>query len=231
MSNLRRVPLTDEPVVFVPSRDAAKGGAKCPFCPGNETQTRAEVAAFRDGGDAGDSHWRVRAFANISPIVEAPHGAHEVIVDDRRHDVVISSESLQMYRDRFSYHEQQQSVNAIALFKNVGSVAGASIEHPHAQLVALGETPPRLRRMWANAWAHHRDSHECYWCALLDGEKIYSNGTFSIVRSPVPRFAGEMLVIPKRHQPTFADLSAHDASTSRPALVAEDEDSGRRLVM
>ena len=73
-----------------------------------------------------------------------------------------------MYRDRFAYYEAQPWVNA----------------------VALDETPPRLRRLSANAWAHHRGARVCYWCALAHTENVYANGRFVVVRSPVPRFAG-----------------------------------------
>ena len=135
--------------------------------------------------------------ALLHPIVEAPHGAHEVIVDDRKHDVVLSSESLQMYRDRFAYYEAQPWVNA----------------------VALDETPPRLRRLSANAWAHHRGARVCYWCALAHTENVYANGRFVVVRSPVPRFAGEIFVIPKFPQTMRRHSSTHFPPCNRVSVT------------
>lgn len=221
-----RVRFTDETVIFSPARAVRKDGAACPFCPGNESKTRPEVAAVRERGSANDASWRVRAFPNLHPIVEPPHGAHEVIVDDREHGVVVSAESLLVYRDRFAEYEAQPWVGAVTIYKNMGTLGGASIAHPHAQLVALAETPPRLRRLWANAWAHHRDEHECFWCVAAARDPVYENGSFAVATPAVPRFAGELQIIPKRHQPSFAGLSATEATAFIDAFASVQPELG-----
>jgi len=114
--------------------------------------TPPEVA--RVGGGAPDTPgWRVRVVPNLYPIVGAEHGVpgvHEVVVLSPGHDRQLDALSLdgataavRALRDRAAYHLDRGFVHAQPLV-NHGRPAGASIEHPHAQLVALGFSPPRV---------------------------------------------------------------------------------------
>jgi UDPglucose--hexose-1-phosphate uridylyltransferase len=49
-------------------------------------------------------------------------------------------------RDRAAYHLGAGLVHAQPIL-NQGRASGASIEHPHAQLIALGFTPPHVERL------------------------------------------------------------------------------------
>jgi UDPglucose--hexose-1-phosphate uridylyltransferase len=126
--------------------------ASCPFCPEHETMTPPEVA--RVGAGAPDTPgWQVRVVPNLFPIVGAAHGVpgvHEVVVLSPGHDRQLDALSLDAataavsaLRDRAAYHLAGGFVHAQPLV-NHGRAAGASIEHPHAQLVALGFTPPQV---------------------------------------------------------------------------------------
>jgi UDPglucose--hexose-1-phosphate uridylyltransferase len=123
--------------------------ATCPFCAGNESETPPEVA--RIGGGMPDTPgWEVRVVPNLYPIVgDGVDGAHEVVVFSPQHDADFSALDpehacavLAMLRDRSRVHLERGSVYAQA-FVNSGKAAGASIEHPHAQLVTLPIVPPR----------------------------------------------------------------------------------------
>jgi UDPglucose--hexose-1-phosphate uridylyltransferase len=119
----------------------------CPFCPGHESETPPEVA--RIGPGAPDTPgWRVRAVPNKYPIEP---GAHEVVILSPAHDRDFGAlddtaaiESLTLLRDRAAFHMAEGAVYTQA-FINSGKAAGASIEHPHAQLVALDAVPPRAQ--------------------------------------------------------------------------------------
>jgi len=78
------------------------------------------------------------------------HGAHEVVVLSPRHDADLAvldagaaSEAMRMLRDRAAFHLDAGRVHVQA-FVNHGRLAGASLEHPHAQLVALDFVPPAV---------------------------------------------------------------------------------------
>lgn len=117
--------------------EAEKNGGKCVFCPGNESLNPLEL--YRLGGEAGDSNWQVRVIANKYPITDL----HEVIVHSPDHekdfDQLPSHQVeliLKTYRARYLYHTQNQN-GQVLIFNNHDVHAGASIKHPHSQLVVV----------------------------------------------------------------------------------------------
>jgi len=107
----------------------------CPFCEGNEKLTPKEV--FRIGkGNPGEPGWDVRVVENKYPITDF----HEVFIhapqeDDLHHlPPEHIAQVFQAFRERYNYYSKQAHV---IIFCNRGEHAGASIRHPHSQLVAL----------------------------------------------------------------------------------------------
>src|SRR5690349_11176166 len=117
--------------------------SSCPFCEGNESETPPEVARIGSGAP-NTPGWTVRVVPNLYPIVgDGIDGAHEVIVlsPEHGHDFgALSREAaidvFATLRDRSRFHLERGSAYAQP-FVNYGRTAGASIEHPHAQLVTL----------------------------------------------------------------------------------------------
>jgi UDPglucose--hexose-1-phosphate uridylyltransferase len=166
MPELRRDELTGRWVLVAPGRAArphtfgssardAPGPDACPFCPGNEHLTPPEV--YRTGGGAPDTPgWRVRVVPNLYPIVGGTDagpgatGAHEVVVLSPAHESSFArldrqqaTEVLTVLRDRARHHlAAGRAFVQVAI--NHGRAAGASIEHPHAQIVALDLVPPAV---------------------------------------------------------------------------------------
>lgn len=108
----------------------------CPFCPGNEAMTPPEV--YRIGQGAADQGgWDVRVVPNKYPITDI----HEVIIHSPSDTDDIEELPLQQvtkiftaYRDRYRAHEKNGQV---MIFCNHGLSAGASLGHPHSQLVVV----------------------------------------------------------------------------------------------
>jgi UDPglucose--hexose-1-phosphate uridylyltransferase len=123
--------------------------ATCPFCAGNERETPPEVAR-RGGGDPDTPGWSLRVVPNKYPIVgDGVAGAHEVVIFSPAHDAdwgALSDDAaaavLVAARDRARFH-LARGCEYVQVFVNQGKGAGASIEHPHAQVVALDAVPPR----------------------------------------------------------------------------------------
>lgn len=129
-------------VVIAPSRtkrpdDAALTKAHvCPFCTGNEAITPPEVFRIGEGPKDG-SGWQVRVVPNLYPITDI----HEVIIHspDDVHDLeelpldqVVRV--MEAYRQRYRTH---QETGQVMIFCNHGLHAGASLGHPHSQLVVV----------------------------------------------------------------------------------------------
>lgn len=134
----------------------------CPFCAGKEDMTPPEV--HRTGeGEPETRGWRVRVVPNLYPIVdrrkgdetsvpgsEPVTGAHEVVVLSPQHNLTYgqldddaATEVLTVVRDRVRFH-LDAGHGYVQAFVNQGKAAGASIAHPHGQVVALDLVPPAV---------------------------------------------------------------------------------------
>ncbi len=110
--------------------------SKCPFCPGNESATPPEVYRFGPG-EKDAPGWQVRVVPNKYPITDT----HEVFIHSPSHTDDVDrlpldqvTRILTVYRDRYRAHEQD---GQILIFCNHGYHAGASLAHPHSQLVVV----------------------------------------------------------------------------------------------
>jgi len=109
---------------------------KCPFCEKNESITPSEV--FRIGkGETNNPGWKVRVVTNKYPITDY----HEVIIHSPNHQKNIEELSpkhisliLHAYKERFNFYRK---TGQVLIFCNSGAHAGASQDHPHAQLVVI----------------------------------------------------------------------------------------------
>lgn len=176
MPELRHDDVHGRAVVVAPERGArphtvaapATPGppGRCPFCPGHEHETPPEVART-GGGEPDGPGWRSRVVPNKYPIVApAPAGAegsatgaHEVVVLDPDHRATLGDlgvervvEVLGLLRDRSRVHLDAGRALPVP-FVNQGRDAGASIEHPHAQLVVLDRVPVAVDATLARAAA------------------------------------------------------------------------------
>lgn len=127
-------------VIIAPGRiarpsDQAGAARPCPFCKGNESLTPPEV--YRVGDITNPTEWKVRVVPNKYPITDI----HEVIIhsqDDKADIPDLSVEQLQnlmrTYRQRYNAHREDGNV---LIFCNYGERAGASLKHPHSQLVVV----------------------------------------------------------------------------------------------
>jgi len=108
----------------------------CPLCPGNEKMTPPEV--FRLGkGKPDEPGWQVRVIPNKYPITDF----HEVIIHSPSENSDIENLSLshvelliKSYRERFNFYKKRGQV---LIFCNHGEHSGASLKHPHSQLVVI----------------------------------------------------------------------------------------------
>ncbi len=121
----------DRPVEY---KDKA---AVCPFCEGNESMTPPEAYRIGGEGEWNKPGWQVRVVPNLFPITDT----HEVIIHSPSHHKDIEdfelpqvTRILTVYRMRFVKHMEDGQV---IIFSNHGEHAGASLSHPHTQLVVI----------------------------------------------------------------------------------------------
>lgn len=121
----------------VQMRRTGKEPAVCVFCPGNEHLTPPE--SYRLGGEGvwNKPGWKVRVVPNKYPITDI----HEVIIhspDDQADLDTLPTDQVKLVimacRQRYQTHSDHGSV---LIFNNRGEHAGASLKHPHSQLVVI----------------------------------------------------------------------------------------------
>jgi len=205
---------------------------QCPFCPGHEAQTRSTIAAVPAAGE-----WSARAFANRRPalVVEeqssvrrglfAAHGgvgAHEVIVESRLHaplhdqPVAQTERALSLAVQRLSDLRRDPRLVSIHWFRNVGAAAGASQEHPHAQVVALPLVPAAQQSRAARAHEHHARTGQGLLAAVLaaevaSGERVVGAFGPVVALCPfAPRAPFEVWLVPQRAMGSLAGSTASE---------------------
>ena len=212
--------------------------AFCPFCEANETKTPPEIFSFRKRGTLPDQPgWRVRVVPNKFPALDRgtppskPQrglfqsmpgvGVHEVVIETPDHEKELSDlpvtqvrEVLLAFQERIKNIEGELQYQYVQIFKNKGKEAGASLSHPHSQIVATPIVPKRLKEELYGAERLHKQFHECIFCRMIkeDLEKCHdrlvAKNTHFVALTPfASRFPFEMGLYPLRHSPHYSKLT------------------------
>jgi len=211
--------------------DNTKDG--CPFCEGNESKTPPEIFAIRNpNSQANSPGWDVRVVPNKFPALRIEGemekmgvgiydrmngiGAHEVIIETPEHDKKMEMHSIEglakvfeAYRVRVKDLENDQRFRYILIFKNEGVSSGATLAHPHSQLIATPVTPKRVKEELEGSQQYYEYKDRCVFCDVLKEEQrqkvrvVYENEHFLSFCPFASRFPFEVMILPKRHDPDF----------------------------
>jgi UDPglucose--hexose-1-phosphate uridylyltransferase len=208
------------------------GGEFCPFCEGQEHLAGREILAWRSSGAPNTPGWRVRVVANRLPAlrVESHYaepagglfqtlgglGAHEVIIESPVHDAQwsqMSAEDIRMvlwaWRERMRDLRRDIRLRTFLVVKNVGVAAGATLDHPHSQLLALPFIPLHLDDALAAARVRHERMGRCVFCAVVEDELdrdvrvVSSDGDTVAISAFASRVPFETWILPRRHLSAF----------------------------
>lgn len=223
------------------NKDVKEETGDCPFCPGNETDTPPEVYSIRDENSQTESSWRVRVFPNKFPaldedgtssVIESDlfktmggFGFHEVVAETPLHDVRLEDlpvEDIQLiiqtYLERLSTFSEHPEIKYVSMFRNQGERAGASLTHPHSQIMATTFVPKLVRTEFKQASSFYRDKGSCLYCNLIEEEKrvservILENEGFIALSPFGARFPYETHLLPKKHQMGFQEITEEETS-------------------
>ncbi|MFP5578928.1 MAG: galactose-1-phosphate uridylyltransferase [Acidimicrobiia bacterium] len=204
----------------------------CPFCPGNEEETPPSLEEYGSNGA-----WSVRvvpnkypAFAgaepmrvtNLGPVFTQANasGIHEVLVlspehdqswadlDDKQAGLVMAA-----IRDRMEDHGRQAGTRYTQAIVNAGRAAGASLEHPHGQLLGIPFVPGEIAE---EQRGFERFDGSCLLCTTIQAELEAGHRIVHVDErvlvlcpfwSPSPY---QMLVLPRAHTEHLTDASPKD---------------------
>ncbi|MCM8781551.1 MAG: galactose-1-phosphate uridylyltransferase [Candidatus Omnitrophica bacterium] len=213
-----------------------KKGGVCAFCPGNEKMTPPEIISYsKTKRDKDTPGWTLRVVPNKFPALQIEGnldrvgvgifdmmngiGAHEVIIETTSHDKEIADRDegeikdlLWSYRDRSLDLRKDRRFKYILIFKNYGFSAGASLEHPHSQLIALPFVPKRVLGEIDGSQKYFNYRERCVYCDMIRQEleekdlTISENRNFLSFVPFVSRFPYEAWIIPKEHISDFCQI-------------------------
>ena len=210
------------------------GARFCPFDYGNEQKTPPEVLAYRSYGRPNEAGWSVRVVPNKFPVLGIEGdlnrqgdgmfdrmngiGAHEVIIESPDHNATMAcmpekqiEQVLSAFRDRMLDLKRDRRFRYIVIFKNFGEAAGASLEHPHSQLIALPVIPKRVREEVDGGKLYFDFKERCVYCDVIRQEEtsgvrlVIETERFVALEPYAPRFPFETWILPRQHRSHFED--------------------------
>lgn len=208
----------------------------CPLCPGHEEKTPITVYTdWAQNSVSSENRWRLRVVLNKFPalvrdgMIQPPSnglyetmdgiGAHEVVVETPDHyESLADFDDAQALRvvDAFCRRilalGQDPRFRYVLVFKNHGTEAGASLDHPHSQIIALPIVPKRVLEEMEGVNAYYKKHQRCIYCEIIhqeqrDGSRIVQeNSNFIAIEPFAARFPYETWILPKQHETHFEVL-------------------------
>lgn len=121
---------------------------------------------------------------------------------------------------------QDDRVRYIASFYNYGPSAGASVWHPHYQMLALPVIPEHVARSLKGSERYFKSHGRCVRCDIIRAERsararIIVENSHAIAMAPyASKKPFEMSILPKRHTPSLRDTPP--AALRGIALLAQE---------
>jgi UDPglucose--hexose-1-phosphate uridylyltransferase len=211
----------------------------CPFC-----NLAGQELVMEYKNKAGD--WEVAVIANKFPAftrglslherAEGPYslmdgvGFHEVVIT-RDHEKSMAELPpakvrlvIDAYQERFLSLANEKLVNYVSIFHNHGQEAGASVSHPHSQIIAIPLIDPDLTRSLNGSRLFFENQGQCVHCQMLawdleDKRRIvYENKEFVVLVPFASRMAFELRIYPREHHAYFERIKDKEKDSLADAL-------------
>jgi len=148
-------------------------------------------------------------------LVHPAHGFHELVIFRPRDRGLAQfsdaelTELLTVYRERYQAIAQDDCGDYISIFHNWGPRAGATMAHPHSQILSTPVVPPEVMGSIRGADAYFREHGSTVHCRLIAWEVdqatriIYEDDAFIAFCPYVSKTPYEVRIFPKQHSPNF----------------------------
>jgi UDPglucose--hexose-1-phosphate uridylyltransferase len=215
-------------------------GGPCVFCTGNEDKTPPEIVAIRPPDTRRDTPgWSLRVVPNKFPALRIEGdlepsgeglydrmngvGAHEVVIETPDHYASLATlpsdavaDVFLTFRDRILDLKKDPRFEYVLVFKNHGEPAGASLEHPHSQLIATPIIPIMVSEELKGSQEYWERKERCVWCDIIRQERrdrrrvVAESGGFVALEPFAPRFPFETWILPVRHRSAFEESGVEE---------------------
>ena len=225
---LRKDPITRSWVITGDDREDHSTNFLCPFCPESGQSLHVIKAMPTVNGNP----WSAEAVVHPYPIYRIegspsragnglydtmqPVGAHEIIVENARHDRHLWNSDdheveqyLTLCAQRILDLKKDNRFKYVSLFKNFGPHSGQEFDHPITEVVATTFVPRRVLYELRAAREHYRMKERCVFCDIFDQERkqekriVEVRGDYIVSCPYASRTPYETWVAPRVHEACF----------------------------
>jgi len=230
---LRKDPITRSWVITGDDQEADRGGSHlCPFCPESGQQLHILTSMPTVNGNP----WSALAVVHPKPIYHVEGdpgragnglydtmqsvGAHEVIVENARHDRQLWNSDdreieqyLALCAQRIQDLKKDARFKYVSVFKNFVLHSGQEFDHPTSEIVATTFVPRRVLYELRSAREHYRMKERCVFCDIFDQERkqdkriIEVRGDYMVSCPYASRTPYETWIAPRVHDAYFERLA------------------------
>jgi UDPglucose--hexose-1-phosphate uridylyltransferase len=220
-----------------------KTNPNCPFCLGNEHKCQTPTYEVK-----GKNGWKLRVVPNIYAAVSRPeqipsdalprmrvakmhllangYGAAEVVIESPEHNDNLAFmpqadvyEIIKAYKERFNALSADHNIAMVNIFKNFGVTAGASLEHPHSQIIATHVLSTRITNNLAYARRAFNTYGTCVFCDLvkreieMENRLVAINKHFAAICPFASKYPYEVRIYPLKHSALFGTISEEEMAS------------------
>jgi len=226
---LRKDPITRSWVITGDEADHDRGSDYlCPFCPESGQQLQVITSMPTVNGNP----WSARAVVHPKPIYKVegepgragnglydimqPVGAHEVIIENARHDRQLWNaddreieEYLKLCAQRIQDLKQDARFKYVSVLKNFGPHSGQEFDHPTSEVVATTFVPRRVLYELRAAREHYKVKERCVFCDIFAQEQkqdkriVEVRGDYLVSCPYASRTPYETWIAPRVHEAYF----------------------------
>ena len=243
-SELRQDPVSGDWIVIAPGRakkyivkkqKRLKAPVKtCPF-ENSQASGNAEPVLLYEG----EKDWTLQVIPNRNPAFSPKNicpktfrnGPYSTIEGVGRHDIIITRDHdkdfqnlssldanlvFKAFKERYKILMEDNCSTYISIFHNWGPKAGASIYHPHYQMISIPVVPPDVQHSISGSSAYFKKNKKCVHCEMVKWEKkikrriIFENKGAIVFTPFVSREPFELRIFPKKHLPFFEETLEND---------------------
>jgi UDPglucose--hexose-1-phosphate uridylyltransferase len=200
----------------------------CPLCPtrpgGPSTEVDApsyEVAVFDNRFPALVPDPPLPAAVDGPYAVAPARGRCEVVVYSDQHDATLAGLGVEraqllvdVWADRFRVLAGEPGVAYVLPFENRGTAVGVTLHHPHGQVYAYPDVPPRVLAKLEAARTYAHEHGRCVHCDVVAHESAVRERVVAEVEGAIAfvpfaaRFPYEVRIVPTTHAGDLVEAGA-----------------------
>ena len=123
---------------------------------------------------------------------------------------------IEAYLERYLFLKREKCIEYILIFHNNGPSAGATVAHPHSQILALPIIPLDVSRSLAGSANYFHKHGKCAHCAVLKKELkdkkriVAQNRNFVVVAPYASHVSFETRIYPLKHASNFEEIRENE---------------------